>query len=353
MTTPLEPRTRKVSERHRFDEASLVEWLTRTLEAFTPPVRVTQFSGGQSNPTFLIQAASGDLVVRKQPPGRLLESAHAVDREFAVLTALADTAVPVPTALAFCADPTVIGTPFYLMEYLPGRVLSDPLLPGVAATERSAIYDSMNRTLADLHLVDWQAVGLADFGRPDGYFARQVHRWTSQYDKTKVEDAPELDALRDWVSASIPEDGTATIAHGDFRLANLIIHPTEPRVVAVLDWELSTIGHPLADLAYNCLTYHFPAGHPIGPGFVGAPPESLTGIPPEDEYLELYAHRTGRDPRPLWRFCMAFSLYRVAAIQLGVYARARQGNAASETAVLFGESYRAVAAAGWRVATGG
>ncbi len=352
MTVPGAPGTRPVSERHRFDEDRLAAWLGRNVGGFEGPVEVRQFSGGQSNPTFLVSASSGDYVVRKQPPGKLLPSAHAVDREFAVLTALADSPVSVPTARAFCEDASVIGTPFYVMDYVPGRVFADPLLPEVGATDRTAIYDAMNEALAHLHLVDWEAAGLGGFGRPENYFARQVDRWTSQYEKTKFEDVPELDALRDWVRAAIPDDATATIVHGDFRLGNLIIHPTEPRVVAVLDWELSTIGHPLADVAYLCMTYHFPAHHPIGPGFVGAAPEQLVGIPDENEYLDAYARRTGRDPRPLWRFCMAFSLYRVAAIQLGVYARARQGNAASDTAVLFGESYRLVAQAGHRVAMG-
>lgn len=353
MTRPERPGTRPVSDRHRIDEDSLVSWFDAAIEEFAGPATIRQFAGGQSNPTFLVSADSGEYVVRKQPPGTLLPSAHAVDREYRVLAALASTGVPVPVTRAFCDDATVIGTPFYVMDYLPGRVFTDPLLAGLDDADRTAVYDSMNDALARIHLVDWRAVGLEGFGRPENYFVRQVDRWTSQYEKTKVEEAPELDALRDWVRASVPDDDTATIVHGDYRLGNLIIHPTEPRVVAVLDWELSTIGHPLADLAYNCMTYHFPAGHPIGPGFVDAPEAALAGIPSEDEYLEAYAGRTGRDPRPLWRFCLAFSLYRVAAIQLGVYARARQGNAASETAILFGESYRLVARAGHRVAVGG
>lgn len=346
------PGTRPVADRHRFDEEALARWMEADIADFAGPIRVSQFSDGQSNPTFHVRADSGEYVVRKKPPGELLPSAHAVDREYRVLSALADSGVPVPRALAFCPDVAVIGTPFYVMEYTPGRIITDPLLPDQSPEERAAIYDSMNLALARLHGVDWEGVGLEGFGRPHGYFARQVERWSGQYDKIKVEEVPALDALQDWVRSNIPDDQSAGIVHGDYRMGNLILHPTEPRVVAVLDWELSTIGHPLADLAYNAMTYHFPAGHPIASGFVGATSDQMAGIPSEEEYLAAYADRTGLDPRPLWRFCMAFSLYRAAAIQLGVFVRARQGNAASETAIRFGEVYRLVAEAGWRVASG-
>jgi aminoglycoside phosphotransferase (APT) family kinase protein len=349
---PTRPGTRPVSERHRFDEGALAAWLERSLADFAGPAIVHQFAEGQSNPTFHVAAASGEYVVRKKPPGDLLPSAHAVDREYRVLEALADSGVPVPAVRAFCADETVIGTPFYVMDFKPGRIVTDVLLPELDAADRAAVYDSMNQSLASLHLVDWKGRGLETYGRPDGYFTRQVDRWTRQYEKTRVEDVPALDSLRGWVTANIPDDDTAAIVHGDYRLGNLILHPIEPRVVAVLDWELSTIGHPLADLAYNCMTYHLPVNDPIAAGFVGADVELLAGIPSETAYLEAYAARTGRDPGPLWRFCMAFSLYRAAAIQLGVYVRSRQGNAASETAALFGKTYRMVADAGWRFLSG-
>jgi aminoglycoside phosphotransferase (APT) family kinase protein len=350
--TPARPGVREVSDRHRFDEQALARWLGRHVSGFRGPATIRQFTGGQSNPTFLVEAASGVYVLRKRPPGVLLDTAHQVDREFRILAALADSGVPVPTVHAFCAEPAVIGTAFYVMDYQPGRIFTDPRLPGVAADERAAIYDSMNDTLARLHGVDWRALGLADFGRPEGYLARQRALWSRQYAATRAEATPTLDALRDWLEAQpVPQDAAA-IVHGDFRIGNLIIHEHEPRVVAVLDWELATLGHPLADLAYNCMTYHLPAGHAVAAGFIGADVAAL-GLPSEDEYVAAYARRAGLPEIGDWQYFMAFSLFRVAAIQLGVYARARLGNAASPTARLFGDSYRMVAEAGWAVASGG
>jgi len=335
--------------RSPFDVQALEHWLRRCVNGFEGPVSVRQFEGGQSNPTYQLSAASGDYVLRKRPPGPLLERAHQIDREFRVLSALADSNVPVPRLRGFCDDTTVIGTSFYVMDFQPGRIFTDPLLPGVPPAERAAIYDSMNETLARLHGVDWRGCGLADFGRPEGYLARQMALWGRQYGTTRTEDTPTMDALRDWLTAHAPPADEAAIAHGDFRIGNLIVHEQEPRVVAVLDWELATLGHPLADLAYNCMTYHLPAGHAVAAGFVGADLATL-GIPREDEYVAAYARRTGRAKVADWRYFMAFSLFRVAAIQLGVYARALQGNAASPTAKLFGDSYRMVAEAGLAVA---
>jgi aminoglycoside phosphotransferase (APT) family kinase protein len=347
--TAARPGIREVSERHRFDEQALARWMGRHVNGFRGPVTIRQFTGGQSNPTFLVEAASGDYVLRKRPPGLLLDTAHQVDREFRILAALADSGVPVPTVRAFCTEPAVIGTAFYVMDYQPGRIFTDPRLPGVAAPERAAIYDSMNDTLARLHGVDWRALGLADFGRPEVYLARQRALWSRQYAATRAEPTPTLDALRDWLEAQpVPEDAAA-IVHGDFRIGNLVIHEHEPRVVAVLDWELATLGHPLADLAYNCMTYHLPAGHAVAAGFIGADVAAL-GLPSEEAYVAAYVRRAGLTGFDDWRYFMAFSLFRVAAIQLGVYARARLGNAASPTARLFGDSYRMVAEAGWRVA---
>jgi aminoglycoside phosphotransferase (APT) family kinase protein len=349
--TDARPDTRPVSERHRFDEVALGRWMSRHVRGFEAPAAIRQFAGGQSNPTFLLEAASGDYVLRKRPPGTLLATAHQVDREYRILDALADSGVPVPRVHAYCADPGVIGTEFYVMAYQPGRIFTDPRLPGVTATDRAAIYDSMNATLARLHCIDWRALGLADFGRPEGYVARQLALWSRQYAATRAEDTPALDALRDWLQAQpVPED-VAAIVHGDFRIGNLIVHEHEPRVVAVLDWELATLGNPLADLAYNCMTYHLPAGHAVAAGFIGADVAAL-GVPTLEEYVAAYARHAGLDELPDLRYLMAFSLFRVAAIQLGVYARARQGNAASPMAVLFGDSYRMVAEAGWAVARG-
>ena len=334
-----------------FNVQALERWLDRGVSGFEGPVSVRQFEGGQSNPTYQLSAASGEYVLRKRPPGMLLDKAHQIDREYRVLQALADSNVPVPRLRGFCEDTTVIGTSFYVMDFQPGRIFTDPLLPGVPSVERAAIYDSMNETLARLHGVDWRGLGLADFGRPAGYLARQLALWSRQYIATRTEDTPALDALRDWLAAHAPPADEAAIAHGDFRIGNLIVHESEPRVVAVLDWELATIGHPLADLAYNCMTYRLPAGHAVAAGFVGADLATL-GIPAENDYIAAYARRMHRAQLPDWRYFLAFSLFRVAAIQLGVYARALQGNAASRTAQLFGGSYRMVAEAGLAVARG-
>jgi aminoglycoside phosphotransferase (APT) family kinase protein len=260
--------------------------------------------------------------------------------------------VPVPRARLYCDDAGVIGTPFYLMNYQPGRIFMDPLLPGMAPAERAAIYDAMNEALARLHLFDWSGAGLGDFGRPAQYVSRQIARWSRQYQTARNEIVPAMDRLGEWLSANVPAGDAAAIAHGDFRIGNLIFHEREAKVVAILDWELSTIGHPLCDLAYNCMTYHLPAGHAVAAGFVGADRVAL-GIPSESEYLDAYARRTGRPEVPDWSFYMAFSLYRTAAIQHGVYRRALAGNASSETAHLFGDCYRMVAQAGWAIANGG
>lgn len=345
------PGTRPVPDRHRVDVASLDRWLERNVAGYGGPIELWQFEGGQSNPTYLVLAGSGRYVLRKRPPGTLLATAHQIDREYRVLAALADSDVPVPRMRAYCADEGVIGTAFYLMDYQPGRIFTDPRLPGLEPAERAAIYDSMNAVLARLHGIEWRNCGLADFGRPEGYLARQLALWSRQYDATRVEETPTLDALRDWLCAQPPPADAAALVHGDFRIGNLIVHEREPQVIAVLDWELATLGHPLADLAYNCMTYHLPAGHAVAAGFVGADTSAL-GVPTQDQYVDAYARRAGLAGPPDLRFFMAFSLFRVAAIQLGVYARALQGNASSPTARLFGESYRCVAEAGWAVARG-
>ena len=342
------PGTRAVSERHRFDAAALEAWLSARLPGLRAPLAISQFEGGQSNPTFLLQSASGEYVLRKKPPGKLLPSAHAIDREFRMLRALAGSDVPVPEALVYCDDESVIGTPFYVMDYRPGRIFTDPLLPGLSPGERAAIYDAMNDALARLHRFDWAAAGLADYGRTENFVQRQVARWAGQYEATRSDDVPAMDRLRDWVLANVPAGNDVAIAHGDFRIGNLIFDADAARVVAVLDWELSTLGHPLSDLAFNCMTYHLPAGDPVAAGFVGVDIGAL-GIPSESEYLQAYARRTGRDPVTDWRFFMAFSLFRTAAIQQGVYARSRQGNASSARAELFGTSYVMVAEQGWRL----
>lgn len=340
---------RPVSARHAFDTAALQGWLGSHVEGFVGPFELLQFSGGQSNPTFLLRTPGRDYVLRKQPPGALLPSAHAIDREYRVMRALAASGVPVPKTLGFCADAAVIGTPFYLMDYLDGRIFSDPLLPELTPAQRTLAYDAMNAVLARLHGIDWRAAGLADYGRPERFIERQLARWSRQYAATRTDDLPAMERLREWLEAHLPQDEQTTIVHGDYRIGNLMFEAAEPKVLAVLDWELSTIGHPFSDLAFNCMTYHLPAGHPVSAGLLGADLAAM-GIPDEATYLERYAQRSGLDPRPHWRFYMAFSLFRTAAIQQGVHARALAGNASSSTAHQFGQSYRMVAEAGLRLA---
>jgi aminoglycoside phosphotransferase (APT) family kinase protein len=337
-----------VREAHRFDEPRLTQYLTDHLPGFVAPMTLRQFQGGQSNPTFLVESNGLRWVLRKKPPGKLLPSAHMVEREYRVIRALSATDVPVAPAPLLCEDASVIGTPFYVMEFVDGRVFTDPSLPGMASAERAAIYDAMNDTLARLHKVDWRATGLSDFGRPENYVARQIARWSKQYESSKTGDIPEMDRLIAWLPQNIPPRDETTLVHGDFRLGNMIFHPTKPRVVAVLDWELSTLGHPLSDLAYNCMLYHLPADLPTVRGFGDVDLKTL-GIPDERAYVAAYARRTGRDPGADWPFFLAFSFFRYAAIVQGVYARALQGNASSETGERLGRTAPRLAAIGWRL----
>jgi aminoglycoside phosphotransferase (APT) family kinase protein len=340
-----------VRETHRFDEGALAAHLAERLPGFSGPLRVLQFEGGQSNPTFLLEAGGARYVMRKKPPGKLLPSAHLIEREYRVMAALGATGVPVPQTLLLCEDPSVVGTAFYVMGYVEGRVVTDPRLPGVSPADRAATYDSMAETLARLHAVDWRspAVGLLDFGKPERYVERQVARWARQYEASRTEAIDAMDWLASWLPAHIPENDEATIAHGDFRLGNVVLHPTEPRVLAVLDWELSTIGHPLADLAYACVAYHLPAGVPSLSGLAGIPLATL-GIPSEDEYVAAYTRRTGRDPGASFGFFLAFSLFRLAAIAQGVKARSLQGNASSASARDVGALVGLLATTGRRLA---
>ena len=338
----------EVREAHRFDEAALHRFLAEKLPEYRGPLKVWQFQGGQSNPTFLLEAGGRRYVLRKKPPGKLLPSAHAVDREYRIISALQNTDVPVATARVLCEDDSVIGTPFYVMDYIDGRVISDPKLGTVEPAQRRRMYEVMAETLAKLHRVDWKAVGLEGYGRPENYVARQVSRWTKQYEASKTEDSPAMDRLIEWLPVNMPPDET-TIAHGDYRMGNLMWHPTEPVVLAVLDWELSTIGHPLADLGYNCLAYRQPAQHELLRGLVGEDLNALN-IPPEPEYLEHYCRAVGREQVPNWEFFLAFSLFRSAAIVEGVYARALQGNAADARAQRYKGLANEIAEIGWRIA---
>ena len=306
---------------HKFDEAKLANYLQDYLPGANQGIKVQQFQGGQSNPTFLLEIAGKRYVLRKKPPGKLLPSAHMVEREFQVINALGKTDVPVPTARLLCEDPEIIGTAFYVMDYVEGRVYSQPLLSEVAQEERMPIYQSMIETMAKMHNADWKAIGLEGYGKPDNYIARQVKRWGGQFEASRTHDMPAMDALMKWLPENIPADESTTIAHGDFRIGNLMLHPTEPKVVSILDWELATLGHPLSDLAYCCLPYHMPVNVDGAKGMVGADLKSL-GLPEEQQLLDWYCEYTGRSGVPNWNYYIAFSLFRLAAIVQGVYHRA-------------------------------
>ncbi|MCP5112055.1 MAG: phosphotransferase [bacterium] len=339
--------TTPVRSAHRFDEGALLDYLERDVEGFQGPVEIRQFKGGQSSPTFHLAAASGEYVMRKKPPGKLLPSAHAVDREYRVMRALENTPVPVCRTHALCLDESLIGTMFYVMDYVPGRIFRDPTLPGMTPAQRREIYLAMIEVLAALHQVDHEKAGLADFGKTGSYYARQISRWSRQYEAQKTTGIPSMERLMEWLPDNIPATEETTLVHGDYRLENLILHPTEPRVAAVLDWELSTLGHPLADLVYNCMPYHLPPG-PFG-GLAHKQTDH-SGIPGEAEHVNVYCRLTGRDKIPDWDFCMAFALFRSASIAQGVYARALQGNASNENAIRVGEGAALLADLAWKVA---
>ena len=334
-----------VRDVHRFEEGRLARYLEAHVEGFRGPLTVRQFQGGQSNPTYYLDAGGREYVLRRKPPGKLLPSAHAVDREYRIMTALAGTGVPVPRTYLYCDDESVTGTPFYLMDCVHGRIFVEPNLPGATPAERSAIYDDMNAILARLHTVDWQALGLADFGRPGNYFARQIHRWSTQYRASETEKMESMERLMAWLPEHIPPADDTTVVHGDYRPGNLIIHPTEPRVVAVLDWELSTLGHPLGDLSYNCIPYYL---KDMDEGFYGLDSD-VRGIPSEEEYLTAYCRRTGRPGIPDWNFYIAFALFRIAAISQGIMGRVISGTANDPNARERGERARPLADAAWRI----
>jgi aminoglycoside phosphotransferase (APT) family kinase protein len=346
---PIEGLTTPVRENHRFDERALEAYLREHMPEFRGSLVVSQFLTGQSNPTFLLESGSDRFVMRKKPPGTLLQSAHQVEREYRIIKALEHTDVPVPRAYVLCEDPGVIGTAFFVMDFVPGRIIAESALPGLTRAERMGVYDSMNDTMARMHKVDFRAVGLEGFGRPEGYISRQVARWTKQYKAAEMEPIPAMDHLMEWLAGHIPAKDETTIAHGDFRLGNLILHPTEPRVVAVLDWELSTLGHPIADLAWNCLAYHYPADAADAGSFAGKDLKEL-GIPTEEEYLAKYCERTGRAGIEGWNFFIAFAFFRGAAIAQGIAMRARLGNASAPDAADRGRRAALTAQLGWEIA---
>jgi aminoglycoside phosphotransferase (APT) family kinase protein len=339
---------RDTPTQHAFDPARLTEWMRARIAGFSGPVEVRQFAGGQSNPTYLVQSPDFRYVLRRKPPGKLLPSAHAVDREFRVLAALAGSQVPVARVYALCEDPEVIGSAFYVMDYVEGRIFWDALLPEVAAAGRRAVYGEMVRVLAALHSVDYAALGLADFGKPGNYIERQVARWTQQYRASETEKIEAVERLIDWLPKHIPAGEQTSIVHGDFRLDNTIFHPTEPRILAVLDWELSTLGHPLVDLAYYCMRYHLSAAEFRGLGGVDV---KAYMIPTEADCVAEYCRLRGIAPvSPQdWTYYSAFCMFRLAGILQGVLARALQGNASSATALQAGRRARPLAELGWKL----
>ncbi len=318
--------------RGELDHAALDGFLRERLPGLRGPMRLERIGGGQSNPTWFVSFDNRELVLRKQPPGALLPGAHAVDREARVMQALKASALPVPEVVLFHADAALLGTPFYLMERVPGRVFADAALPGLAPAERRGIYLAMAETMATLHRVDWRAAGLADYGRHGGYFARQIARWSSQWERSKTAPNADIERLRAWLPAHLPEDSETTVCHGDFRLGNLMFHPSEPRVVAVLDWELSTLGDPLADVAFNAMAWRT---LPSEFGGLRGLDLAALGIPAEAEYLRAYYRASGRRDG-VNPFHFAFALFRMAVIFEGIAARAAAGNAASDDAASVG-----------------
>jgi aminoglycoside phosphotransferase (APT) family kinase protein len=341
--------TGEVAERHRFDVGALEAWMRAHVEGFAGPLTVEQFRGGQSNPTFKLTSRRRAYVMRAKPGpvAKLLPSAHAIEREYRVLAALADSEVPVARVHGLCDDEAVIGRAFYVMDCVDGRVLWEQSLPGVSRAERGAIYDEMNRVIAALHRVDVAAVGLQDFGRPGNYLARQISRWSKQYQLSETEAVPEMNRLIEWLPAHIPEGDETTVVHGDYRLDNMIFAHDAPRVLAVLDWELSTLGHPLADFSYHCMSWHIPPQQ--FRGIAGLDLAAL-GIPSEAEYIRRYCERTGRPAIEHWDFYLAYNCFRLAAILQGIVKRAIDGTASSPQAMEQGRRVRPLAELAWAFA---
>ncbi len=330
--------TKPVEERHRIDVAALEKFLGMKISS------VEQFKGGQSNPTYKLD---GKYVLRRKPPGKLLPSAHAVEREYRVIKALHAAGFPVAKPHVLCEDESVIGTAFYVMEYVEGRVLWDQSLPGMTPAGRGAIWDELNRVISTLHSLDYRTIGLEDFGRPGNYIERQIARWSKQYQASETEKIPAMDDLIAWLPQNIPPSAATTVVHGDYRLDNAIFHPQEPRILAVLDWELSTLGDPLADFAYHCMSWHIPPGQ--FRGIAGLDLAAL-GIPAEAEYVARYCERTGQQPidPSHWDFYLAYNLFRIAAILQGIMKRVVDGTAASAHARDAGGRARPMAELGWR-----
>jgi aminoglycoside phosphotransferase (APT) family kinase protein len=350
--------TRPVAGQHMFDVAPLERWMQDRLPGFAGPLSVEMFKGGQSNPTYKLITPQRPYVMRAKPGpvAKLLPSAHAIEREFRVMSALQGTGVPVAQMHVLCEDESVIGRAFYVMECVDGRVLWDQSLPGMEREQRGAIYDEMNRVMAAMHTVKPLEIGLDGYGKPGNYFERQIGRWSKQYQASITQPIAEMDRLMEWLPNNIPamarDESMLSVVHGDFRLDNLMFHPTEPRVLAVLDWELSTLGHPLADFSYHCMSWHIPPGMFRG---IGGLDVKALGIPTEDEYIALYCERTGiAQPAQLkadWNFYLAYNMFRLAAILQGIAKRVEAGTASSDQAVKSATGARPMAEMAWRFAS--
>ena len=349
--------TRAVSDQHAFDIEAMTAWLRQHVQDFEGPLQVEMFKGGQSNPTYKLVTPGKSYVMRAKPGpvAKLLPSAHAIEREYRVMKGLASTDVPVPHMYALCEDESIMGRAFYIMEFMEGRVLWDQSLPGMTPEQRAEIYDEMNRVIAALHSVKFADQGLADYGKSGNYFERQIGRWSKQYVASVTQPIPEMDQLMAWLPANMPasarDESHVSIVHGDYRLDNLMFHPTEPRVIAVLDWELSTLGHPLADFSYHCMSWHIPAE--LGRGIAGLDIAAL-GIPAEADYIRRYCERTGlQDIATLhrdWNFYLAYNMFRIAAILQGIAKRVEAGTASSAQAKASGDTARPMAELAWSFA---
>jgi len=340
--------TKEVGEHHRFDEKKLEAYLAERIEGFQRPLAVRQFRGGQSNPTYQLVTPNRKYVLRRKPPGKLLPSAHAVDREFRAISALHPTGFPVAKPFLLCEDESIAGTMFYVMECVEGRVIWESTIPGADRKERRAIYDAMNETIARLHNLDYEKIGLGDFGKPGAYVARQISRWTKQYQLSETETIEEMNKLIEWLPAHLPAEGKPSVVHGDYRLDNMILHPTEPKVLAVIDWELCTIGDPLADFTYHLMQWlMMPGGGTAGTQtLVNSNLEEL-GIPTLDEYVQMYLKRTGRTESRDMNYYAAYNFFRLGGILQGIVGRVRDGTAASANATQNASAVRPLAQRAW------
>jgi aminoglycoside phosphotransferase (APT) family kinase protein len=342
--------TKEVAERLRFDVGRLEAYLRERVTGFVGPLSVSQFKGGQSNPTYFLETPQRRYVLRRKPPGKLLPSAHAVDREYRVIAALHPQGFPVAEPVLYCADESVVGTAFFVMSHVEGRVIWEPQMPASNPTERAQVYDAMNTTLAQLHSFEPAAIGLADYGRAENYVARQVDRWSKQYRASETEKIEDMDRLIAWLPAHLPPPQPARLVHGDYRLDNIILAPNAPRIAAVLDWELSTLGDPLADFTYHLMQWNMPPSEANTGSLVGADLAAL-GIPPLEQYVGAYVARTGLDPRPHMAVYSAYNFFRIAAILQGIVGRVRDGTATSAHAAARAEMVRPLAARAWAFAS--